>query len=235
MTFFSVNSNFEAPLHAQAETDEQEVLNPQTEQPPTLQETELPKFKEDREQLLQVLAKEVAPNLPAKDVERLQRSVQRRGSYRADWAQSSDVFLVANAPVAELIIYKFSLYKNSRLNDRLLDTLTQFENLRFPRASLAFAEVLGTDASSKIKVLKIIGKALHQDPTLGPDALALLTSSWGSSIPLEERLALASKSCAAWKKSSPQAQEVFARWNAEAESFWAKSFAVEIASCMKGL
>jgi len=233
---FVISLLIAAPLYSQApESEESEVMDAQAPAEMPTAAPDLPQFKDERTQLLQTLTKDVIPNLPAKDVERLQRSVQRRGSYRAEWAQGADTLLVANSPVAELIIYKFSLYKNPLLNERLLHTLGQFESLRFPRASLAFAEVLGTDTSSKVKVLKLMAKALNQDAALGPDALAVVTSSWGSSIPVEERLAFAAKSCGAWKRGTPQAAEVFSHWYSEAQSFWARSFAVEIATCLKGI
>src|SRR4051794_20629412 len=44
-------------------------------------------FKEERERLLKVLATEIEPNLPRADIEKLNRSVMRLGSYRKDWVE----------------------------------------------------------------------------------------------------------------------------------------------------
>lgn len=192
------------------------------------------KFKDERQNLMQILAKEIAPNLPVKDVEKLQRTVQRLGSYRSEWASSAKDLLVANAPVSELILYRYAFFKNPRLNTQILDTLNAFDSPRFPRAALAFAELLGVDQESKSKTLRLMSKSLNKEPSLGPDMLAFITGPWGAEIPLEEKLRFMQKSCGALRQTTPQAMEQAAQWASESQSFWSQLLSQEVVACLKG-
>lgn len=222
----------ETDLKATKTDDETEDVPAQAEPAP---DDAASRFKDERQNLMQVLAKEIAPNLPAKDIEKLQRAVQRLGSCRAEWSSSAQSLLVANAPVAELILYRYAFFKNKRLNSKILSTLGLLESLRFPRAALAFAELLGTDVPSKVQCLKVLERALNQEPGLGPDALTFIASPWGQEIPLEEKLRFFQQTCSVWRKTAPQAMEWVSRWSSEAQSFWAKLLSQEVAACLKGL
>lgn len=233
-TFLCSTALMSSDLRAQEdETEEIPAAQGATmETPPALEV--LSRFRTERASFLQTLAKEVEPNLPAKDVERLRRAVQRRGSYRSDWAKSAQEFLTANAPVAELQIYKYSTFLNDRLNLRLLETLLTFENLRYPRATLAFAESLGTSPDAKVKLIRLTERALTQDPTMAADVITLIQSPWGQEVPIEERLRFVHRTCATWHKA-PIFHDQLNVWASQAESFWGRLFAQEVAACLKGL
>ena len=192
-------------------------------------------FELERKNLLNLLTTEVEPKLPTKDVEKLHRSVQRLGSYRSDWAQSAKELLVSNAAVAELVLYRYSYFKNARLNAKIMETLLSFESFRNPRAALAFAETLGLNPQLKAKVLQLLERAINQDPSLAPDSLRLLESDWAQDLPNELKLRLIQKSCSVWPRMAPQVAASTVRWSSDSQSFWLKLLSQEVSSCLKGL
>ncbi len=192
-------------------------------------------YKEERANLQKILSSEIIPNLPAADVEKLQRSVQRLGSYRAEWAKSAQELLIANAPVAELMLYKFSAYQNPRLSFQILKTLLSFESLRFPRAALAYAEVFGVNPEAKLMSVRLLAKAVNQDLRLADEALQLLSTSWAADISPQERLSFIVDSCPSWSKVGPQTQSIAAAWGDQAGDLWGRLLKVEAISCSKGI
>ncbi len=192
-------------------------------------------FSEQRKSYLGLLARDVEANLPTKDVQKLNQNVQRLGSYRFEWSKSARDFLLANMPVAELILYRYSTYKNPELSSRILDTLAVFETFRYPPAAIAFAEVLGVDRDSKIKSLGLMARAVSQDPSLTNDAISLLSSPWGQEVPAVEKLYFMTRACGVWRKSTSSLPNSFAQWSTEAQNFWGRVLAEEVTACQKGI
>lgn len=192
-------------------------------------------FAEQRKSYLALLTREVESNLPSRDVQKLNQNVQRLGSYRFEWSKSAKDFLLANAPVAELMLYKYAAYKNIGLSSRILDTVMALENFRYPPAAVAFSEILGIDFESKIKTMSIMARAVSQDASLANDALTLISSPWGAEISATEKLYFLSRICGSLRKSGASLPAAFSTWSAESQSFWGRLLAQEVSACQKGI
>lgn len=189
----------------------------------------------DRDMLLKTLKTEVEANLSKADSDRLKRNVMRLGSYRSDWALEARDFLLANSPVAELYLYQFSMMKNPRLNSRIRDTLLMFTTLRYPKAALAFLSFFVIDRENYDDSLRLVQKAIKQDPSLSTEALLLFGGSLGEIMSLSERLNLASTACASRDgKIAPEAMDIVKSWRSLAKSFWEKTISAELEGCLPG-
>jgi hypothetical protein len=184
-----------------------------------------------RQELLKVLRTEIEPNLPKSDVDKLNRSVQRLGSYRDEWAQQAQDFLIANSSVAELYLFRYSLLANKRLNHRILTTLAGFSSFRFPQAVVAFADAFSAE---KAEYLSLLTAALKQSPSLGSDALQVVLVQWGSNLSLQQKLLFLSQTCSVWKSAGAPAPEMIQSTLQQASSFWENALAQEVRSCLKG-
>lgn len=184
-----------------------------------------------RQSLLKVLRTEIEPNLPKADVEKLNRSVQRLGSYRDEWAQQAQDFLIANSSVAELYLFRYSLLANKRLNHRILKTLEGFPNFRFPQAVVAFADAFSDE---KAEYLSLLTAAVKQSPSLGSDVLQVVLVQWGSALSLQQKLLFLSQTCSVWKSASSPVPEMIQSTLQQARSFWENALAQEVGSCLKG-
>jgi hypothetical protein len=184
-----------------------------------------------RQELLKILRTEIEPNLPKADVEKLNRSVQRLGSYRDEWAQQAQDFLIANSSVAELYLFRYSLLANKRLNHRILRTLEGFSSFRFPQAVVAFADAFSAE---KAEYLSLLTAALKQSPSLGPDALQVVLVQWGSALSLQQKLLFLSQTCSVWKSLGATPPELMQSTLQQASSFWENALAQEVRSCLKG-
>lgn len=193
-------------------------------------------LREEKAKLLQILKGEVEPNLVKGDIEKLQRNVMRLGSYRKDWVLKSQSTLLANPALSELYIYRYATVKNERLNQALLDTLLQFNNFRFPRATLAFADDLAKTPADKIKYLSLVAKAAQQDPSLTAEAFQLLMSDWGKEIPVESKLYFAEKVCGRLPRVSnfAQVRAALDEWMASSGEIWNKIVSAEVHACLRG-
>lgn len=185
----------------------------------------------DREALLKVLKSEIEAHLSKADSDRLKRNVMRLGSYRADWAKEARDFLLANAPVAELYLYQFSMMKNSRLNGLIRDTLLEFKSLRYPKAALAFLSFFVLDRERLDESLRLVEKAVAQDSSLAAEALALFGGSLGDSMSLVQRLSLAETVCRRGRIPE-SATDIVRSWQTQAQSFWEKAISLELEGCL---
>ncbi len=209
---------------------------PQVEiQPAPAPSGPMPDFSQERDRLLRTLAKEVEPNLPKADVEKLNRSVMRLGSYRADWVSKGQEFLVANAPLAELYLYKYTQARNYRLNMKILDTLMQFQSYRFPRAPLAFISSLAMDLEQKKMAMNLIQKIAASNPQILPEVLQLVESSWGLELPLEYRLYFATQVCSQLPRSSANVRSSIQAWTQSARQYWEQAISAELNACLRGV
>lgn len=190
--------------------------------------------KRERDRLLQLLQKEVEPNLLKTDIDRLKRNVMRLGSYRKDWAQSGMDFLLANPTLAELYLYRFSILRNPRLNSKILDTLLAMPQLRYPTAPLAFAESLAVVSQDSRRLFKLLALGVQQNASLGPQYFRFVYETWGDRIPVEERLQFALNICGSFSQAAAEDNETLSQWIQEAQSLWGRVLAKELLACVRG-
>lgn len=220
-----VGRNLWAQEVAKEAGDEETLIAPLSE-PSAVQQDQ-----GQRQALLKTLRTEIEPNLPKADVEKLNRSVQRLGSYRDEWSQQAQEFLIANASVAELYLFRYSMLTNKRLNERILKTLLQFSSFRFPQAVVAFADSF---ANQKSDYVALLAAAVRQSPPLGPEALQLVLTTWSASLSLQEKLFFLSQTCGVWKEATPPVSEMIQGAMQQAASFWEIALSQEVRSCLKG-
>ncbi|MDB5038492.1 MAG: hypothetical protein JWQ35_2020 [Bacteriovoracaceae bacterium] len=192
-------------------------------------------YKEERAKIAERLAKEIEPNLIKSDIQRLTKNVMRLGSYRKDWVQTSQDFLVANSALAELYIYKFSLLGNKRLNRSGLQTLTRFSTLREPRALLAHLYLFVDDQQEMMLSMALLSKAIEQEPSLAPEAIQFLNGPIGEKISLENKLQFGIKACGKLPSASLTYKEMLKSWKSKSSTFWELVLADELDHCLKGV
>lgn len=217
----------------QAQTPEGEAAEPEFEAatPPTVSAPSL-SFEAERNELLQKLKKEVEPNLIQKDVQRLNQNVMKMGSYREDWAREGQEFLVANAPLAELYLYRYATLNNQRLNARILDTLTSFPTYRFPRATLFFADYFRAEPAAQGKLLTLFEQAIAQEPTLLNDVVTYLTSSL-SYFDRRDLLHFGVRVCKPIRAHATDSTKAsLAGWVLDAGDVWGRVLTAEFQSCL---
>jgi hypothetical protein len=188
-----------------------------------------------RTEWMRVLKEEVLPNLPTEDANRLRRSVQQRGSLRDDWSRTAHEFLIANAAVAELVIYDWSQRGNQRLNQKLLETLLAFPQFRYPEAALLFAEVFGQRSELHQMSVALVEKALKQEPRLAQRFFELTQTAWGQNLSRSDFLLLWSRACAVLPSLDSRAKAQILQQTSAAYTFWEKALSLEVQSCLGAL
>lgn len=214
------NQNFDAPPTMPSDVDA------------SAQAASLGAFEEEREQLLKTLKTEIEPHLLATDVDRLNKNIMRLGSYRTDWAEKGEEFLVANATLAEPYLYRYAILKNARLNRMILRTLLQFSSYRFPRAPMAFAQALVIDDESRILFVKLLGRIVSLQPQLSDPVLQFLSAHMD--LEADERLYVAFQACKGLGRSDAKTRELVQSWQRESGSVWARVFDDEVKACIGG-
>ena len=188
-----------------------------------------------RNKYLNTLKNDVEPHLVRGDITKLNQNVMRLGSYHGSWAKKGRDFLVANAPLAELYLYRYAALNNPRLNTRILDTLIAFSNYKYPEAALAFADSLALSGADKVKSMGLFRKVILQNPEIAPDIFEFLAGSWGQDIPLNEKLGLAVSVCKRIPQMSGTLRGTFDNWGRSAEQFWELVASDELRSCYSGV
>lgn len=188
-----------------------------------------------KENFINLLKTDVEPHMLKGDIDKINHNVMRLGSYRREWVQSGRDFLIANSPVSELYLYRYSLVKNQRLNAEILETLLAFPSYRYPRAALSFADALGETESGKRQMLRLFQKVIAQDPSIAKSAFELVSSAWGRDLSTVEKLEFTSNNCAAAKILEPQQRQLIDTWRENAESFWEGVMSVEVSACLRGV
>lgn len=199
------------------------------------EEESVPGFdvQKERNRLLKKLREEIEPNLIEKDAVRLKRSVMRLGSYRDEWSQEAEDFLVANAALAELFLYDYSRVNNLRLNHRILDTLLRLDAYQYPMAPLAFAQSLSQEVEIKRKLLKLFSRVLSKQPALWPDYFRFLLGPWGKGLSNDEKIYFILSACREGAVFSLSFQDQIDQWLDGAEGFWSKVMAADLRSCVR--
>jgi hypothetical protein len=193
-------------------------------------------YKKDRQEFLNKLKVEIEPNLIKGDIQKLNKNVMRLGSYRKDWAQAAEEFLVANSALAELYLYRYAALGNSRLNQAILKTLNRFQTLREPKAVLAFLHLFLSDSEQSVLAAILLNKMIDQSPQYVSEVIQVLNGPMGQKLSLETRLEIGSRACA---KSSSQltliARETLKDWRTKASGFWSTVLGDELDNCLKSI
>lgn len=189
-------------------------------------------FSSERARYMNKLKSEVEPNLIRSDIQRLNKNVMRLGSYRSDWSKSAQEFLVANASLSELYLYRYTSVKNPRLTKAILETLLQIPAFREPAAVLAFFPAFKEWPDLAMQVL---AKACEQDPKLIPEAIQALQGPLGGAVGLEDRLYFAVKVCPRIPSMALGSKEILKAWGQDAKEVWEKILAYELDPCLKGI
>ncbi len=189
--------------------------------------------KPEREKFLKILSSEIVPNAIKADLDKLKANTMRLGSYRQDWVSQARDVLVSNSAMSELYLYQYTMSKNTRLTREILETLLSFPGLRYPRASLAFFSFFVLDRRELDRPVLLLEKAIDQDPTMAPDAIASLAGGLGEGIPLSSRLRLAVKACE--KGQLPAASlDLIKQWRSQVQEYWERVLSAELEACVRG-
>lgn len=182
---------------------------------------------------MEQLQKEIEPNLPAKDVQRLKRNVKRLGSFRAEWREESQDFLVKNATLAEFFILNYSRIKNLRLNTQLVETLTKFESYKDPEAIVAFSESLGENEKGKALLVPLFKKLIQQQSRVWPMLYSLIFSDWGQSLGEDLKLSLSNQACQAGAAFDFDQRQFLEALSSQSRSLWGRILSAELKSCLQ--
>jgi hypothetical protein len=193
------------------------------------------KYASEKKSFIAKLNNDVEPNLVKGDITRLNRNVMRLGSYHADWAKKGEDFLVANAPLAELYLYRYASLSNQRLNKEIISTLLRFKKYRYPRAALVFLDSLAKTPEQKILALQLLRKVILQNPQIGSEAIHYVSGDWGFDVPLNQKLGLAVDVCSVLPSSKTSLRGVFDLWMQSTQNIWDVVTANELRDCYNNI
>lgn len=189
----------------------------------------------EKENFLKILKTEIEPNLMKKDVRTLNRNVMRLGSYRGEWSSKGKEFLVANAPLAELYLYSYTQVGNLRLNERIIHTLLEFKQFRYPKAPWAFFSSMKATPEIKSKGIQLFSKVLSQNESLWPLYRDLVFGEWGSDLDTPTKLNFALEACRAGLAVNAENQTLFQELLSEVRGFWSNFVSRELKACLRGV
>lgn len=193
------------------------------------------RWRQEKVRLLKTLKEEIEPNLIKADVTRLKRNVMRLGSFRREWSKEAEDFLVANAPLAELYLYDYSRIKNSRLNQRILETLIKFPSYKYPIAALAMADSLAVNDKGKTLVIELFKSILAKHPRSLSDYMDFLQGRWAANLPGSQTLSVLLTACEAGAALSFDQTSILDRLSRNSSDLWTNVISSELRACLEGV
>lgn len=192
-------------------------------------------YQTEKAQLIRMLKEEIEPNLLPADVRRIRRNIMRLGSFNAAWSKEAMDFLVANAPLVELFLYDYVRLQNSRLTEKIIQTLMQYESFQYPRAALFFSSEFLHNKDEASAYAQLVKHIVSKHPEVFEDYFLWMFSSGARSLKFVQKADFLQKACKAGAQFGINLRSQIDQWLKQEQELWSQLFLEEVRTCLKGL